>query len=594
MSNRNDGRGDPGPIPQRWLHCPRKAVKLIQNKFLAFKTPLSGHFDEQVPEENRFSIDMLFASLRSQKIKLGLWIDLTNTSRFYDKREVEANGCSYLKLPCRGHGETPSEEQSQTFARVCKNFIAHNPLEIVGVHCTHGFNRTGFLIISYLVENDGTSVDAGLAEFATARPPGIYKGDYIRELFRRYDDIEDAPSPPARPTWCLEYDDSDGEDRDEGSSADSNANSKGSGKKRKREHKHKDPTFMAGVPGVKPLVEQPKLSKIQQKVQEMCGWERSGFPGSQPVSMDTENIKLLHKKPYRVSWKADGTRYMMLIQSNGEVFFIDRDNSVFQVNGLTFPHHRANNRLLRDTLLDGEMVIDRVNGKEYPRYLAYDVVTYDNTDVSKLSFYPDRYNIIEKEIMAGRYKALTEGRLRRDHEPFSVRLKQFWDVTQAPSLLSEKFAKQLGHEPDGLIFQPAKEPYVPGQSQEVLKWKPLSMNSVDFKLKITTESGEGILPRKVGQLFVGGTDVPFALMKVTKLTKEMNNKIIECNFENGQWVFMRERTDKSFPNSYKTAEAVCQSIQNPVTTERLFDFIKRHRFPQDDADLMPPPNRKHR
>ena len=34
----------------------------------------------------------------------------------------------------------------------------------------------------------------------------------------------------------------------------------------------------------------------------------SGFPGSQPVSMDVQNIRLLHEKPYRVSWKADGTR----------------------------------------------------------------------------------------------------------------------------------------------------------------------------------------------------------------------------------------------------------------------------------------------
>ena len=33
-----------------------------------------------------------------------------------------------------------------------------------------------------------------------------------------------------------------------------------------------------------------------------------GFPGSQPVSMDVQNIKLLHEKPYRVSWKADGVR----------------------------------------------------------------------------------------------------------------------------------------------------------------------------------------------------------------------------------------------------------------------------------------------
>ena len=27
-------------------------------------------------------------------------------------------------------------------------------LSISGIHCTHGFNRTGFLIIAYLVEKD--------------------------------------------------------------------------------------------------------------------------------------------------------------------------------------------------------------------------------------------------------------------------------------------------------------------------------------------------------------------------------------------------------------------------------------------------------
>jgi len=38
-----------------------------------------------------------------------------------------------------------------------------------------------------------------------------------------------------------------------------------------------------------------------------------GFPGSQPVSMDVQNIKLLHEKPYRVSWKADGVRLVYLL-----------------------------------------------------------------------------------------------------------------------------------------------------------------------------------------------------------------------------------------------------------------------------------------
>lgn len=238
------------------------------------------------------------------------------------------------------------------------------------------------------------------------------------------------------------------------------------------------------------------------------------------------------------------------------------------------------------------MVIDKADGKEYPRYLVYDVVMYDGKDVSKLPFYPDRFCIIEQKIVAGRHRAMKEGKLRKEIEPFSVRLKQFWDITQAANLLSDKFAKQLGHEPDGLIFQPAKEPYCPGPSSDVLKWKPLSQNSVDFKLKIITESGEGILPKKVGYLYVGGMKEPFDKMKVTKQIKELNNAIIECKFENGQWVFMRERTDKSFPNSYNTAQSVCKSIIKPITTDRLLDYISRHRFLQDDSDLMPPPSKK--
>lgn len=44
---------------------------------------------------------------------------------------------------------------------------------------------------------------------------------------------------------------------------------------------------------------------------------------------------------------------MMLVQGDREVYFIDRDNSVFQVNGLTFPHPRDITRYLRDTLMDG-------------------------------------------------------------------------------------------------------------------------------------------------------------------------------------------------------------------------------------------------
>lgn len=35
------------------------------------------------------------------------------------------------------------------------------------------------------------------------------------------------------------------------------------------------------------------------------------------------------------------------------------------------------------------------------------------------------------------------------------------------------------------------QPYLAGRCDDVLKWKPSSMNSIDFKLKIVNEEGEG-------------------------------------------------------------------------------------------------------
>ena len=92
------GGSDPGPLPARWLHCPRKSTLIIADKFLAFKTPLDSSFDGKVAEEYRFHPEMLFASAKAQKHHIGLWIDLTNTSRFYRRELV---GCFLLQQPTR-------------------------------------------------------------------------------------------------------------------------------------------------------------------------------------------------------------------------------------------------------------------------------------------------------------------------------------------------------------------------------------------------------------------------------------------------------------------------------------------------------------
>lgn len=182
---------------------------------------------------------------------------------------------------------------------------------------------------------------------------------------------------------------------------------------------------------------------------------------------------------------------MMLIDGENENYFFDRDHNAFHIAGVRFPHRKDFNRHLTNTLIDGEMVIDKVNGVDIPRFLIYDIIKFEGQDVGQMPFHPVRLNCILNEIIQPRNVAITEGRLNKALEPFSIRRKEFWDVTQACSLLGEKFGKMLSHEPDGLIFQPSKEPYTAGRCDEVLKWKPLELNSVDFRLKIVKQGGTG-------------------------------------------------------------------------------------------------------
>lgn len=136
---------------------------------------------------------------------------------------------------------------------------------------------------------------------------------------------------------------------------------------------------------------QPRLGQLQEITRNMCKFEKDGFPGSQPVSMDMKNLQMLSEKPYRVSWKADGTRYMMLIKQKDEIYFFDRDNSCFQVSGIRFPCRDDLNTHIYDTLVDGEMVIDKdkQTGKTTPRYLIYDVVSYNGDSYMEYEFFSE-------------------------------------------------------------------------------------------------------------------------------------------------------------------------------------------------------------
>ena len=90
------------------------------------------------------------------------------------------------------------------------------------------------------------------------------------------------------------------------------------------------------------------------------------FPGATPISMSRDNIQLLCDD-FVVSWKADGTRYLMVILERDQVYCIGTACDVFLIEGLTFPRANSLDDHFTNVLLDGEMILDLVDGEKVPR-----------------------------------------------------------------------------------------------------------------------------------------------------------------------------------------------------------------------------------
>ncbi|CEF63181.1 mRNA-capping enzyme [Strongyloides ratti] len=561
-------------IPDRWLYCP-KIGKVISETFVPFKTPLSSLYDSQIPDSSLYFhpqdvFDKKFEGISGDS-KIKLWIDLTKTSRYYSEDDIRKNGCMYVKIPLAGHGQSPTLEETDLFVKTCYEFIEKNPNCLVGVHCTHGFNRTGFLISAYLALKEYWNICTAVEVFSKARPFGIYKQGYLDDLYERYNDDDEVPAlvSPGRPAWengPIQTDDSNSHDKN---------TETGSGST------NKVPMFMDGLVKCAEYVDNAFLcNQLRSIIKGYCRYNRNDFPGSQPVSLERsptlDNFEYLFNEDYMVSWKADGVRYLVLIKDEDEIYAFDRDNNVFKINNLYFPH-RKEIRHIKDTLVDTEIIMEKTpvsedEFKTIPRMLIYDVIHYEDTQVVDCD-YRKRIMCIQREIIEPRKKAMFEGRIIRENEEISVRWKQFYELSAVPKLFEPKFYSTLGHDIDGLIFQPVKAPYVGGRFDKILKWKPPEQSSIDFKLQIQKVEKMGDIPKFVGFLFVSGQQKPFAQMKATKSLQKYDGKIIECNFVNNQWTFMRERTDKSHPNGLRTAMSVLNTIKYPVTRELLIRSI---------------------
>ena len=161
-------------IPDRWEDYSSIGSVVKGTRFIAFKVPLYFHPLWDLKE------------LKKSAPELKHIVDLTNTDRYYRPGECLELGFNHVKIRMKGKGTVPSQDSVEKFYLTVSETEAEGGL--IGVHCTHGLNRTGYLISRYLIEKRGWQPDEAIAAFDEARGHKQERQNYLDHLkYKRWE-----------------------------------------------------------------------------------------------------------------------------------------------------------------------------------------------------------------------------------------------------------------------------------------------------------------------------------------------------------------------------------------------------------------------
>ncbi|XP_061732204.1 RNA/RNP complex-1-interacting phosphatase [Nerophis ophidion] len=178
--------GKKNDIPDRWLDYKAVGKRLNGTRFVAFKVPLKQALTRQLPPSRAFGPWELLEAIREDHQELGLIIDLTFNKCYYQPQDLPAS-LSCVKIFTKGH-VVPDDDTILAFKQAVQRFLRDNADndQLIGVHCTHGLNRTGYMICRYLIDVARMEPAAAIKLFNSSRGHEMERQNYI-------DDLHSAP-----------------------------------------------------------------------------------------------------------------------------------------------------------------------------------------------------------------------------------------------------------------------------------------------------------------------------------------------------------------------------------------------------------------
>jgi mRNA guanylyltransferase len=281
------------------------------------------------------------------------------------------------------------------------------------------------------------------------------------------------------------------------------------------------------------------------------------------------------------------------------------------------------------TILDGELVLDRVVAALVPRFMVFDCLILDGELLVQKSF-DRRIGRVHQFVHKPLTKCVDKFPEERKFFPFEVIPKPM----EKPYALENVFLQlaDLPHGNDGLIFTAKGAVYSFGTDEMIIKWKPPEENTVDFRLyvgefpKRPHESAEKPVEdqpmegrpmadkpeERVGDKAAPGTDSPPKAAEIdwdskpelsllvfwnrgdyrrlaslyctdeewqslTRNREKLDGRIIECYVDDeGRWRYKREedgsprfRDDKTEANHISTVKKIMDSIDDGVSKKDL-------------------------
>lgn len=123
--------------------------ELVHNtRFICMKVPLKPSLLWSIQSDDcKFSCENAIDMVSMKGRKIGLVIDLTFTTRYYDPASFKDKNILYKKIFMPGR-VIPEMALMHEFYDTIDNFEADNRdnNDVILVHCTHGLNRTGYMV----------------------------------------------------------------------------------------------------------------------------------------------------------------------------------------------------------------------------------------------------------------------------------------------------------------------------------------------------------------------------------------------------------------------------------------------------------------